>query len=169
MGSAHEKESEMSLMAISPHVRSLRAAVGSRLLLLPGVAAVIRDASGAILMHRRSDDGHWSLPAGAIEPGESPAQAVAREVLEETGLHVIAERVLGVFGGTGFRHTYPNGDQVEYTTVVFRCRVVAGTLEAQDGETLELRYFAPESMPPLGLPYPRELFLGDAVDGAPLF
>lgn len=155
-------------MPIAPHVRALRALVGSRLLLLPGVAAVIRDASGAVLMHRRSDDGRWSLPAGAVEPGESPAQAVVREVREETGLEVVPERVLGVFGGEGFRHTYPNGDQAEYTVVVFGCRVAGGRLEARDGEALELRYFAPEAMPPLSLRYPPELFR-DTAPGPALF
>ncbi|HEX7243919.1 MAG TPA: NUDIX domain-containing protein [Longimicrobiaceae bacterium] len=148
-------------MPIAPHIQALRAAVGSGLLLLPGVAAVVRDPGGAVLMHRRSDDGRWSLPAGAVEPGESPAQAVVREVREETGLEVVPERVLGVFGGDGFRHVYPNGDEIEYTVVVFACRAVGGRLEAQDGEALELRYFAPEAMPPLALRYPPELFRDD--------
>lgn len=145
-------------MPIAPHVRALRSVVGSRLLLLPGVAAVVRDAVGGILVHRRDDDGRWSLPAGAIEPGESPAQAVSREVREETGLEVVPERVLGVFGGAGFRHTYPNGDEAEYTVVVFGCRVVGGALQPRDGEAVELRCFPPDAMPPLRLAYPPELF-----------
>ena len=41
---------------------------------------------------------YWSLPAGAIEPGETPEEAVVREVWEETGLKV---QVKGVFGGKG--------------------------------------------------------------------
>ena len=109
-------------------------------------------------MLRRSDDGEWSLPAGAVEPGESPAAAVVREVGEETGLVVEPERVLGVFGGEGFRHTYPNGDVVEYTVVVFACRPVGGRLEPRDGEALGFGYFAPGAMPPLQLPYPADLF-----------
>ncbi|MFN3652719.1 MAG: NUDIX domain-containing protein [Armatimonadota bacterium] len=155
-------------MPLSPHIQHLRAAVGTHLLLLPGVAAVVRSSHGEILLHRRADDGKWSLPAGAIEPGESPAEAVVREVREETGLTVAPELILGVFGGRELRHTYPNGDEVEYTVIVFGCRVVGGELHAGDGEALEFGHFAPEALPPLGLPYPPELFRGGA-SGPALF
>jgi ADP-ribose pyrophosphatase YjhB (NUDIX family) len=145
-------------MPISSYLRSLRSLVGSRMLLLPGVAAVIRNESGAVLLMHRADDGCWGLPAGGLDPGENPADAIVREVYEETGLNVVPERILGVFGGRKFRHTYPNGDEVEYTTVVFGCRVVDGELAPQDGEALDLRYFAPAEMPPLVAPYPKSLF-----------
>lgn len=145
-------------MPISPYVSGLRAVIGSQLLLVPAVAAIIRDDSDDVLLHRRSDDGRWSLPGGAIDPGESPATAVAREVREETGLDVIPVSVLGIFGGAEFRHVYPNGDEVEYTVVAFECRAVGGRLRAVDGEAVELRYFDPEGMPELTLPYPTALF-----------
>jgi 8-oxo-dGTP pyrophosphatase MutT (NUDIX family) len=145
-------------MPISTYLRQLRAVLGPRLLLMPGVAAVVRDASERVLFMRRADDGRWGLPAGAIDPGESPLQAIAREVREETGLAVRPARVAGVFGGPGFRHRYPNGDEVEWTVTVFECEVVGGVLAPQDGEALELRYFAPEEAPTLQLPYPRPLF-----------
>lgn len=150
-------------MAISSYVRGLRELVGSRLLLLPGVAAVVRDGDGHVLMIHRSDDGRWGLPAGAIDPGESPADAVVREVREETGLMVTPERLLGVFGGGDFRHTYPNGDEAEYTVMVFECGVVGGELRPADGEAAGLEYFAPDRMPRLSLPYPPELFRADTT------
>ena len=145
-------------MPISDYLREVRRVVGTRLLLLPGVARIVRDEDGRVLFIRRADDGRWGLPAGGIEPGESPAHAIAREVHEETGLIVRPARVAGVFGGPGFRHRYGNGDEVEWTVVVFECEVIGGGLAPLDGEALELRYFAPNDSPPLQLAYPRELF-----------
>lgn len=154
------------VMPVAGHVRKLRAAVGSELLLVPSVAAVIRDADGRILLHRRRDDGLWSLPAGAIEIGETPVEAVIRETLEETGWEVRPLRLLGAFGGSTFRHTYPNGDRVEYTVVVYECEITGAARRAHGSETLEVRYFQPAEMPPLSLPYPAELFGG--TSGAPV-
>lgn len=110
-------------MPISDCLKGIRAAIGHERLLNPGVAAIIRNDEGRILLQKRSDDGSWSLPAGAIDLGETPAQAVVREAYEETGLHVVPEKVAGVFGGAGFRHTYPNGDKLEIVSIVFLCHV----------------------------------------------
>ena len=65
---------------------------------VPCVGAVVHDRQGRLLLIRRGHEpsrGLWSLPGGRIEPGESPAQAVEREVLEETGLVVRAGRPVG--------------------------------------------------------------------------
>lgn len=133
--------------------------MGHELLLLPGVAAIVRDEAEAVLCQRRSDNGLWGLPGGAVDPGEHPAQALVREVFEETGLKVRPLALSAVLGGSeGFRHLYPNGDTAEYMIAVFECRILGGELGGFDGESLELRFFAPESMPELFAPYPRSLF-----------
>jgi len=67
------------------------------------------------------------------------------------------ERVLGVFGGREFRYRYPNGDDVEYTVVLFRCVAIGWTGRAIDDETASLRYVARGRMPPLALPYPHDV------------
>jgi len=156
-------------MPISDYLRELRECVGHRLLLLPGVAAIVRDESGCILFIRRADNGRWGLPAGAIDPGETPAEAIVREVREETGLDVHPTRVAGVFGGKRFRVEYENRDTAEYTVIVFDCAVMGGTLSAIDGEALGFRYFAPSKIPDLQVPYPAELFAPAVPDGATLF
>jgi mutator protein MutT len=145
-------------MPISPYLKNIRNSVGHELLLVPSVAAVIPNENGEILLQRRSDDGTWSLPAGAIDPDESPAQAVIREVAEETGLVVEIEKIIGVFGGKEFTWTYPNNDVVQYTVVVFLCRPIGGQLCAVDGEALELRYLSTTKDLNLQAPYPSELF-----------
>ena len=130
---------------ISPYVLGLREKVGHALVLLPGVAGLIYDDAGRVLLMCRSDDGTWDLPAGGIEPGESPRDAVVREVAEETGLDVVPEDITAVLGPR--RSTYPNGDIAEYTVVVFRCRVVGGELSPVDGEAAELRWFSRSEIP----------------------
>lgn len=152
-------------MAISDYYRTLREKVGTDLLLLPSVAAVIRNDKSEILFQYPRDSEYWSLPAGAIEPGESPAEAIVREVWEETGLSVVPIRIIGVFGGKGFRHTYANGDQVEYQVTVYDCKVVSGFLVAMDRESEILKYFNEDNLPKLALPYPEKVFKSNLERG----
>ncbi len=145
-------------MAISPYLKHLRAHFGTQLVLMPSVAAIVRNEAGQILFLVRTDNGLWDLPAGAVDPGETPAQAVVREVQEETGLLVEPLAVVGVFGGEGFRITYGNGDIVEYTVTVFECRIVSGELGGLDDEAAELHFIDPAERPPLHAPFPDALF-----------
>jgi 8-oxo-dGTP pyrophosphatase MutT (NUDIX family) len=151
---------------MSDFYKSLRERVGSSLLLIPGVAAIIRDEAGRILLQQTQDD-VWSLPAGAIEPGESPAAAVVREVLEETGLRVRPRAIVAVVGGESCRFRYPNGDEVEYVVTVFQCEIVSGDLIEENDETKTLAYFRREEMPALAFSYPAETF--DEVRSAAYF
>jgi 8-oxo-dGTP diphosphatase len=65
---------------------------------VPCVGAVVHDERGRLLLIRRGhapSAGLWSVPGGRVEAGESEAEAVVREVAEETGLQVRPDRVLG--------------------------------------------------------------------------
>jgi ADP-ribose pyrophosphatase YjhB (NUDIX family) len=66
--------------------------------LIPCVGAVIKDEQGRLLLIKRGHEpgaGLWSLPGGRIEPGETDADALIREMLEETGLAVEPGPLLG--------------------------------------------------------------------------
>jgi ADP-ribose pyrophosphatase YjhB (NUDIX family) len=70
-------------------------------------ALVWRDRE--ILLMRRSDNGHWGLPGGFVEVGESIADATRREVAEETGWSVELGRLIGVYSD-------PATNVVDYST-----------------------------------------------------
>ncbi len=137
-------------MPISPYLRELRRQIGTSLVLMPVVGAIIRDAQGLVLLEQRCDNGAWCLPGGAIDPGESPTVAVVREVYEETGLRVTPTALIGVFGPQ--RHRYPNGDEAEFTHILLSCQVTGGTLQASDGESIAFSWFRPQDIPELGIP-----------------
>ncbi|MCA9536420.1 MAG: NUDIX domain-containing protein [Myxococcales bacterium] len=144
-------------MPISDYLRGLREHVGRSLLLVPAVAAIIHDEHGRVLVLRTAE-GAWTLPAGQIDPGESPREAVVREVREETGLEVLTTRLLDVYGGAGWRMTYANGDEVEGTVCVFACDV-SGTLACDGVEIAEAHWIPGEQVTSLlSLPYPASLF-----------
>lgn len=134
-------------MAASDYIRRLRERVGHDLLLLPGASAMIFDDAGRILLQRRSDTGGWFVIGGAIDPGETPADAAVREAREETGLDVEPTRLSGVY--TSPEIVYPNGDRCVYVTTAFRCRVIGGALRPDGDESLELAWFDPHELPPM--------------------
>jgi mutator protein MutT len=148
----------MKEMAMSDYYKKLRDKLGADLVFMPCVAGIVRNDSGEILFQNKGNGEKWSLPAGAIELGEAPAEAVVREVWEETGLYVTPKKLLGVFGGKDFRYQYPNGHKVEYNVFLFECEVQSGELNPIDDETFELRYFNLNEMPELALPYPKSVF-----------
>jgi len=87
------------------------------------------------------------LPGGAIETGETAAEAVVREVFEETGYRVKVERIVGVYSDPV--HTtirYPNGDVSSYVAIAFECSVIGGAPALSD-ETLEVQWFPPRVLP----------------------
>jgi 8-oxo-dGTP pyrophosphatase MutT (NUDIX family) len=134
-------------MPISDYLRNLRTRIGHDMVLMPGVVGIVINAAGEILVERTKDSGDWWLPGGAVDPGEEPAAAIAREVWEETGVRVVPERVVATYADP--LSLYPNGDQVLYVSIAFLCRPVGGEAHVHDEESLEVSYFALGDLPPL--------------------
>ncbi|MFD1177809.1 NUDIX domain-containing protein [Paenibacillus puldeungensis] len=153
-------------MGMSEYYANLRNKFGSELIFMPAVVGVIRNENNEILFGRKHSEDNWGLIAGAIEIGETPSEAVCREVLEETGLIVRPERLIGVFGGEKHRFTYKNGHKVEYLTIVFECICIGGELTPDNDEIKELKYFNEDEIPPIANPYPKEIFIKDRNERA---
>jgi ADP-ribose pyrophosphatase YjhB (NUDIX family) len=129
-------------MGISPYVQRLRAALGTELLVLASVTGIVFDDQNRILLVQQADDEVWSAPGGAVDPNETPADAVVREVWEETGLYTDPVRILGAYGGPASEVMYPNGDRTTYVTTVFECVVQHGDLRACSDETTAAAFVA---------------------------
>ena len=92
----------------------------------PSAAAFVLH-QGAVLLTCRSDNGNWSMPGGAHDPGESLSMTAVRETLEETGINVKLTGVAGIY--TDPRHVihYTSNDEVRQEfTVVYRAEYVSG-------------------------------------------
>ncbi len=136
-------------MPMSDYARKMRAKIGTDLLLVCGANGIVINDAREILLQRRKDNGRWWLPGGFIEPGEEPADAVVREVWEETGVKVIPERIVGVYGGSELISQYANGDRVAVVHITFACRPVGGVPSVNDDESLEVCYFSLNALPDL--------------------
>jgi len=129
----------------------LREKIGHDELWLSGVTAVVLRGEGderEVLLVRRADTGAWTPVTGIIDPGEPPAVAAEREVLEEADIVAVAERIAWV-------HTedrvvvYENGDRSRYLDILFRCRYVSGEPFPADGENTEAAWFRLGALPPM--------------------
>ena len=123
------------------------------------VSAVVcrADAPREILLMRRSDNRHWGLPGGYVEPGESVTAAVAREVCEETGWSIDVGPLVGVYSDPARSVIdYGGGRRVQSVNLCFRARALEPGEPTTPEETLEVGFFAREALPepfvPIHLP-----------------
>lgn len=105
---------------------------------------IVADQRGILLSHWR--DGvrsGWTLPGGGLEPGEHPADAVVREVAEETGYRVVVEDLLGIDSLVAPDQRLPGPEPVHSLRILYRARVVGGELRHElAGSTDRAGWFA---------------------------
>ena len=133
-------------------------------------AMVWRDRE--ILLMRRSDNGHWGLPGGFVELGESVANAARREVVEETGWSVEIGQLIGVYSDPATqvvdysRASHPDRAEaaaedvgqpdvetdkgrgrVQIVNLCFQAKAVEQGEPTTPDETLEMGFFAADALP----------------------
>ncbi|SDY69182.1 ADP-ribose pyrophosphatase YjhB, NUDIX family [Micromonospora pattaloongensis] len=113
--------------------------------IVPGGSALVVDDEGRILMQRRADSGNWSLPGGTMEIGETLADAVVREVREETGLDVETTGILGVYTDPNHVIAYADGEVRQEFNVTFIARPIRGAIAVSD-ESTDVRFIPSEEL-----------------------
>ncbi|WP_330476278.1 NUDIX hydrolase [Terrabacter sp. C0L_2] len=165
-------------MPIPPYVSHLRTMVGTELLWMPGVTAVVlREVSGGadeVLLVRRSDNGEWTPVTGIVDPGEDPHVTATREVEEEACVVAEVERLVWVSASGVVTHL--NGDLGQYLDHTFRCRWVSGEPRPGDDESTDARWFPLDALPEMrqvfrdriaiAVDNPADVVLGPVASGA---
>lgn len=101
-----------------------------------GVFGIIFNEHEKVLLCHRLDYDLWNLPGGGLEPGEAPWQGVIREVKEEVGLDVDAERLAGVY-------SKPEENEIVFS---FICKITGGKISTSNEADL-IEYFSFEELP----------------------
>lgn len=130
------------------------------------VSAVVwsGDDPPTLLLMQRSDNGHWGLPGGYVEPGESVEQAAAREVEEETGWRVEIGSLIGVYSDpTRQVIAYPDGNRVQAVNLCFEARPLSQGEPTTPEETLEIAFHPHDALPAPFVPI-HDIRIADAVD-----
>jgi len=106
---------------------------------LVAVAALVFDDQGRILLFKHTYRKlAWGIPAGGLEHGEQPKDAVVREFFEETGMTIEVQRLLLADSSRHFQHV----------SLVYLCKISAGEFK-ESHEISEIQYFDVDNLPPM--------------------
>jgi ADP-ribose pyrophosphatase YjhB (NUDIX family) len=113
------------------------------------VRGAIFDDAERVLLMREKIDGRWSLPGGWADPGDSPSAAVTREILEETGYHSSAVKLIACWDRD--LQGNPPPLPVHVYKLFFLCRRDGAVQPPAALETLDVGWFGLGALPPLSL------------------
>src|ERR1044072_4651186 len=101
-----------------------------------------------ILLVRERFDGLWTLPGGWADVGDTPSEAVIKEIREESGFEARAVKLLAAYDQTRHRNASPFPFHIH--KLIFLCEIVGG-IEATSIETDEVAFLTEDSIPTLSL------------------
>ena len=108
--------------------------------LVPSVNVIVVNGEGSILLIRRTDNENWAVPGGAIDLGESAAQAAVRETLEETGIECEVTGIAGIYSDPRHVILYTSDGEVRQEfSIVLTARARSGR-PTPSSESSEVRW-----------------------------
>lgn len=102
-----------------------------------------------ILLVKEREDSCWTLPGGWVDVGESPSQAIVREVYEESGYQTKVVKLLALYDRNHPRYEHPPMRHHVYK-LFFQCEIMGGA-PTENFETTEVGFFAAQQIPQLSL------------------
>lgn len=128
---------------MADYIKELRGLIGCRPIIHGAGSVIIENEQGRILLGKRTDNHLWGYAGGGMELGESTEECARRELREEMGLEADELELFMVNSGPESHMVYPDGNEVYYVEVIYRCRKYHGELRRQPEEIEDLRFFAP--------------------------
>ena len=133
--------------------------------LVPAVTVVVAREDGAILLIRRTDNGNWALPGGAVEMQESVAEAAIRETWEETGVKCEITGLAGIYSDPRHVIHYTSNDEVRREfSIVLTARPVDGQPTPSE-ESREVRWVRPADLAGYAMDRSMRKRVEDFLDG----
>ena len=127
-------------------------------------ATIFDEKHEKVLLTQRTDNGHWCLPGGRMESGESAAEACEREVWEETGLKVRVKRLIGIYSNPDQLVIYPDGNKAFFVVMSFETEIIEGELGLSD-EITALGYYSLQEIKSMPLHGQHQKRVEDALIG----
>ena len=132
--------------------------------IVPSVNVAVTNDAGELLLIRRSDNENWALPGGAVDLGESLAQAAVRETEEESGIDCEITGLNGIYTDPGHVLLYTsNGEVRQEFSIVLTGRAVGGQPTPSD-ETSEVRWVALDDLGSYGMDESMRLRVGHVLE-----
>ncbi|MEU0780959.1 NUDIX domain-containing protein [Streptomyces sp. NPDC006173] len=117
---------------------------------VPSVTAIVRDDDGRLLIIHKTDNDLWALPGGGHDIGESIGDTVVREVVEETGITVQIDSIVGLYTNPEHVLAYDDGEVRQQFSICFRAHPTGGSLRTSS-ESKEVRWVDPADLDDLNI------------------
>lgn len=152
----YEQLQQLAAEIIAAHTDLEKASILNELQQDWGQATPKLDARGVVFQNQRIllvqeklDNNRWTLPGGWVDVGESPSQAVVREIYEESGYQTRAIKLLALYDRNHPRHGHPPQLHHSYK-LFFQCELIGGSPK-ESYETANAQFFSEDAIPELSL------------------